>query len=107
MTKRIFVNRELKSPRGFSWLSKMPCSAKLTPLKTQKMRSPGINQQNLNCDPLKCQSLELLACSPDEFSAGGFSEPDAPEQHVLSAGKLQSAFVFILLGVFGTRIPAF
>lgn len=56
--------------------------------------------------PWKSQSLELLAFSPDEFSAVGFSEPDAPEQHVLTAGKLQSAFVFILLGVFGSGIPA-
>lgn len=56
--------------------------------------------------PWKSQSLELLAFSPEEFSAVGFSEPDAPEQRVLSAGKLHSAFVFVLLGVFGTRIPA-
>lgn len=53
VTKKILVNRELKLPSGFSYLSKMPCSAKLTPLKTQKMRNPGINQQNLNCDPLE------------------------------------------------------
>lgn len=51
--QKILVNRELKLPSGFSCLSKMPCSAKLTPLKTQKMRNLGINQQNLNCDPLE------------------------------------------------------
>lgn len=53
MTEKIFVNAELKLPSGFSCLSKMPCSAKLKPLRKQKMKSPAIYQQNLNCDPLE------------------------------------------------------
>lgn len=71
------------------------------------MRSPGIYQQNLNCDPLEVTAWDLLACSPNEFTAVGFAEPDVPELHVLSAGELQSAFVFILLWFFDSKFPVF
>lgn len=65
-------------------------------------------QQNLNCDPLESHSpWELLAYSQDEFTAVGFTEPDAPELHVLSAGKLESAFVFVLLWVFDSKFSVF
>jgi len=86
----------------------MPCSAKLKPLKKWKMRSPGIYQQNLTCDPLESPSpWELLACSPGELAAVGFTEPGAPELHAPSAGELESAFLSALLWVFDSKFPVF